>query len=295
MTVCLAAIAAWGSPYERVVLASDRMITSGDVQFEHSTKKVETLNRSIVALIAGDVALHSPVGTRTSARLQPRSTVEEAAHAYRDEYVALRTEKVAQAVLGPFGLTLAEFHAGQQRFAPDFLHGVNAALQNITAQYDNLFEAIIAGVDGSPEKVRAHIYVIRGSNISCEDRLGFAAIGSGANQANLQFMLGHYGPISPVNETLLAMLNAKRAAEVAPGVGQHTDWFLVGPGLDTADLLRVDVEEAAKSAYGVLRDRRSAALDEAQQHLREKLAEIFKGPDPVPPSIPPVAPDEKAD
>ena len=83
-------------------------------------------------------------------------------------------------------------------------------------------EGIVCGVDAQ----WPHIYVITDPGIvNCEDSVGFAAVGIGANHADSQFMLAGYHFNETFPRSMFLTYAAKRKAEVAPGVGEATDLF----------------------------------------------------------------------
>src|SRR6185503_18005785 len=84
---------------------------------------------------------------------------------------------------------------------------------------------IIAGIDGGG----AHLYAGQEGKFSCEDAVGFAAIGAGSWHAQSQFMFARYTRSMPAAKALYLVFAAKKRAETAPGVGPETDMFIIGP------------------------------------------------------------------
>jgi hypothetical protein len=62
------------------------------------------------------------------------------------------------------------------------------------------------------------------------DKLGYAATGSGAIHATMRLSLGAQTRQASLAETLYRVYEAKRASEVAPGVGQATDVAVIEQG-----------------------------------------------------------------
>jgi hypothetical protein len=94
----------------------------------------------------------------------------------------------------------------------------------------------------------AHIYSLDERGIvSCLDDVGFAAIGSGSWHAKSRLMQWGYVNSTLFVQALAASFAAKRAAEVAPGVGTATDihiLFKTGP-----EPLRPDIATHLPSLY----------------------------------------------
>jgi hypothetical protein len=226
MTVCIAAICDNGSA---IVVAADRMFTAGapiNLEFETSEQKIESLSPSCVALLAGNSAF----GTDGAlARLQgaQRPPVGFAADAVKESYVSVRGTKVRDSVVVPF-------------LGPDFLKaehlGVNIPtyLQHQANMYQQLAmmmsqfglgsDIIVAGVDDQAARLAA---IGHPGLIAWLDKLGYAAIGSGGIHASMRLSLGAQTRNSPLIDTLYRVYESKRASEVAPGVGQHTDIAVV--------------------------------------------------------------------
>lgn len=89
--------------------------------------------------------------------------------------------------------------------------------------YNYGLDILLAGVD-----TEAHIYTIRNpGQIDCFDALGYNAIGSGELHAMSTFISSGCSPIMSTNRTAYLVFEAKRKAEVAPGVGRELDMAVV--------------------------------------------------------------------
>lgn len=229
MTVCTAAIGENGV----VVGASDRLLTSEDVQFEPSRSKIFTLTDRIVILVSGDMSLLDEILNaavpemlaKIAAQPDRRPLVSEVAQIYQAHYRDIRQRKSELAILAPVGLTLETFISRQKEMQPDFINRTRVELLSFEPSQEGA-QAIFAGVDDSG----SHLYVADGANLSCRDTVGFAAIGIGFWHAASQFMFAGHTSSDPINRTILQAYWAKKRAEVAPGVGQSTDMFIITPG-----------------------------------------------------------------
>lgn len=230
MTVCIAAIC----DNSMLIGASDRMVTSGDIQFEPQRTKIISLTSSIVVMTAGDVAIQTEALQEVSAVIEQRVRdepqnwwmVRDVAFLYRDAYNRARLRRAENKVLAPLGLNSETFLLRQQQIEPGLLRQLAVDLKNF---YAPSASAIFAGVDYNGP----HIYDALNSDITCRDLIGFSAIGAGDWHANSQFMFAGHTRTKPFPETLLLTYAAKKHAEVAPGVGEATDMFLIGPNLGT--------------------------------------------------------------
>jgi hypothetical protein len=270
VTVCIAARC---GPI--LVGASDRMLTSGDIQFEPPlTSKLTTLTTSIAVLQAGDAAFHTEIMTEVVPIVHERITavpsewwlVKDVADLYVKHRNAAKLKRAEAAILAPLGLTRDSFPDNQQKLNEAIAEQITRDLINYDVPY---VSALVVGVD----PLGPHIYVIDDGNISCNDVIGFAAIGIGARHAESQFMLGRHSWSSPVADTALLTYAAKKRSEIAPGVGEATDMFTAGPQLGTFMILSDPVVQRFDRIYrrmirGEERAQRNARK-EANQYVNE--------------------------
>lgn len=228
VTVCVAAVC----DTNMIIGASDRMITAGDVKFEPQQTKLVNLTSSIAIMIAGDSALQleillrvrQDVNRRVEAEPQNWWTVVDITELYRKYYNAAKLLRSEQAVLAPLGLTHETFIQKQREMEPSLVKSLATELINFETP---VVQTIFAGADPTG----THLYVAHNGEITCHDGVGFAAIGAGYWHADSQLMFAGHTRTKPFPETLLLVYSAKKRAEVAPGVGEATDMFALGPRL----------------------------------------------------------------
>lgn len=233
VTVCIAGLFNWnyaqpGMPTDwgRVaLLLSDRMITAGDVQYEPATPKIIRLAENAVVQFSGDYAIHSQAlkDTRVALRLEKRPKPENVALIYGRAIQAIKRRHAEDLYLAPLGLNTDSFIA-QQREMSDAL--ASALLEKMHNYRGDDVEAIIIGTSEIPgvRNEAAQIYTVdSGGGVSCADDIGFAAIGIGAWHAKSQLMQSGYMNKMNFPSAIAALFAAKKAAEVAPGVGEATD------------------------------------------------------------------------
>jgi len=228
MTVCIAAVFRWFYGENdlgwAVIGASDRMLTSGDVEYEPPQTKFCSLTGHVLLLTAGAMHIHSEAIRATQKHLQANEadSVGDVAEAHASNIGNLRARFAAQEVLSPFGLDHSTFLAKQREMDPELV--MNLANKIIKYSFD--IECIVFGVDsgGNPD-----IFHIDGNGIATRHiDVGFVSIGIGADHANLQLMAAGYSRFVPDYYHALGMLYAaKKSAEVAPAVGRSTDIQLI--------------------------------------------------------------------
>jgi 20S proteasome alpha/beta subunit len=250
MTVCIAAICENG---KYIVVAADRMFTSSlNVEFETDERKIEVLGKSCVALAAGNTAYSSEILglSRTQLGQRDEFPVAEAAKIIKEIYIFARNQKVEETVVIPaFGKYFLDFRNKGASLA-GYLQPQQNTFSQITSfasQYVLDLELLIAGIDDTG----AHIYQV--SNPGTEyalDKLGHAAVGSGGLHAIIYLSLIGQTSHKGLAETLYSLYDAKKAAEVAPGVGSVTDIAIVEKDKiwDCPDSLLVALESVSSEA-----------------------------------------------
>lgn len=230
MTVCIAAIYNNNS----ILGASDRMVTGGygDITFEPPISKILTLTNSIAVLAAGDISVHTQVfqatfktlGDQIKASPTKWIDISEAAGAYSNHFYDLRNKLLERRVLSLYGLTLTSLAEKLKEADGKFMDTLNDRIKKFLDDFESV-ETIITGIDDSGP----HIYVVKDGEISCHDKLGFAAIGIGGYHAISHFMLSSYSRTDSESKALLTTHQAKKKAEISPGVGKATDMCVIGP------------------------------------------------------------------
>lgn len=310
LTICIAAIAQGNQIYA----AADRMLSGGDIEFEprfDSLKeiarnspplqsfntKIAPLTNSIVLMMAGVSALqseitqfcHEEISKRMNANKDRWIKVFEAAEIYMECYAKAKKRR-RDAVYASFGLTEETYLEKHSEFAPKFLELVTESLSAFESNFvlNHEVETIVTGVDDSPAMHSAHIYTIRdGEEILSRDSVGFAAIGTGARHAKSQFMLGGHHKFSTYQETVLLTYMAKKRSEIAPGVGEGTDMFNIGPNLGSLlwldripslemekfERIYRDMDKRQKKAFEDAKRKTADFLHEFQEKLKRSQAE----------------------
>ena len=182
LTVCVAAMASIGE-FRWIIGASDRMVTTGDIEFEQEQRKIQQLTTSISLMVAGDLSVQADVIHRLLTwrdqclEKAPEQwlKVKDAADKFYEYLAEYRRKCAHQAVLEPLGLDLASLNSGA------VTHEMAMQLSKEILDFRiAAIEAIVMGQDDSGH----HIYVVDNGGVSCQDWTGFAAIGSGAWHAN---------------------------------------------------------------------------------------------------------------
>jgi len=228
VTVCIAAI--FGN--NAIIGLSDRMITTEDIEFQPPQSKILRISNAIAFMTAGDSNIQTQlysktakvVGEKIEANPKKWVTIEETANIYKDFFFDFKNRLAKDMILSPYMLDQETFVERQRMMSREFIDRIAYNLETFRTEP---IGAIIAGID----ETGPHIYTIRNGEISCDDGIGFTSIGIGSNHALSHLMLSGYTRDTILPKAFLTIHQAKKKAEVSPGVGEKTDMFLVGPQL----------------------------------------------------------------
>jgi hypothetical protein len=216
MTICAAAICKRNADESVLIGISDRMMTSGSeenqTEFESNTHKLYGFHpQNVMSMSAGVTDYAYEIACTTQRELGTgASSVEEVANLYASRHVALRNRRIESNLLVPMN-----------ELDSDQMSDVNRQIQE--GIWNLGTEALIVGVDSEGP----HIYHVHDPGFArfC-DKLGFLAIGMGAQHFSTFLMSARYDSTWLLMDALLLMFSAKRQAEMAPNVGRTTEMFI---------------------------------------------------------------------
>jgi 20S proteasome alpha/beta subunit len=274
VTVCIAALINFVYPDRQIgraaIAVADRMLTSGDIEYEPAQTKISFLHRRIIALVSGDITVHSEAITHILRQLtvDPVDDVERVADLYAAEIRAIRKHRATTRYLSPLNLNGDSFVTKQKDMLPQLVYDITNQMQD----YALNVETLIVGCDGN---LGAHLFHIDGYGLTTfHHDINFAAIGIGGDHARSQFMFARYPRDVNLYKALPILYAAKRRAEVAPGVGKESDWLLItkeGCQLIFPRMIR-ELEEAYNEYYAT--DQCRAAR--VEQRLADAMDEEIK-------------------
>jgi len=226
MTVCIAAICVGTNPDQSVgrsvIVASDRMMTAGDTEYEPPRVKICFLRKNILILVAGEFPAHTEAISRVSEAFsadQSPSGIDIASR-YGRHIADFKRRRAEHVFLSPFGLTMDTFLLRQSSMGGNIVNDLHFQIQNHNLEV----EAVVASVDGEA----ANIYHIdQDGFVTTHNDSGFVSIGIGRSHASSQFMQLGYTNTWPFVAALSLVHLAKKTAEVAPGVGRATDIYVI--------------------------------------------------------------------
>lgn len=222
MTICAAAICRFENE-DVVLVISDRMMTSGDIEFRGGEPKISTFSGTqIVCASAGSLNTASEIVAQTNEIMSGMGNnpilVSTVASQYAEYYRRLRQRRAEQIHLSPLGLDTDSFNTRQSTMSPDLVRELAYNLHI----YDIGVDSIIAGVDEDGP----HIHLVTHPGIeTCWDHTAFVSIGTGARHFESLFMSAcpPYSRSWLLSRALLLAYIAKKKSETAPNVGPETD------------------------------------------------------------------------
>ncbi|MHB9286605.1 hypothetical protein ACKVMT_06150 [Halobacteriales archaeon Cl-PHB] len=265
MTVGIAAIAENDEdPY--VIATADRMVTVGDeggIEYEDTESKIEPFLQTDVAtgvvvgagrtMLIDEIidSVHSLVAGNQQKITSARAAMEYVNHAYQQTLKSTIENQACR----PLGYNLADLRDEETHIPPEIQRTIAEQSQNLRTRYEKAARFIVAAVgeDGPG------IYYIAGSDYSNASDMGYAAIGTGGESAQLTFIRREYDRASSYREGVFTVLEAKTQSEERQGVGQQMDLALI-----QSDNIR-HIEET-----GSLRQKLSE-IKEAEREARESI------------------------
>jgi hypothetical protein len=267
--------------------ACDRMITSGDIEFEpDNLRKFWWFTTSVVAMWAGDAGFQAEViqvvNRVVLARVakQPDNwwNVADVVDEYVKAWREAKRKRAETEILSPIGLTFEKLISGDHGLTDYMVNHLLSAISEYRMPGEvrgaPFTETIIAGVDrsGGNERVVSHLYRLWEDQYSSQDLTAFAAIGAGAWHANSQLMQAKYDSTKTVDEAIWRTYVAKRRAEVAPGVGEKgTNMFALGPDVGMSMNVPQDWVAELTQRYEKLAEAEKKANDKALQGVGKWL------------------------
>jgi hypothetical protein len=273
VTVCVAAMAQYlGNGI--IVGASDRMVTSGDIEFEQEQRKIHPLTNAIHIMVAGDLGIQTDLLHEIEAWKDNHLEqfpeiwikVKDVADEFHGSLVRWKRRAACDAILTPLSLDY------ERLVSPDISENLAMQLSKEILNFQiSPIEAIVMGIDASG----SHIYIVDNvSGVTCHDWTGFAAIGGGAWHANSQLMFAGHVKARDFAETIMLVYSAKRRAEVAPGVGEQTDMVVIGPRLGDVVAVGPPLMQTLADTFKESREQAEKVRDDANT----KINEFFKAP-----------------
>jgi 20S proteasome alpha/beta subunit len=285
MTVCIGAICEQG---KAVVVAADKMVTFGapmNLQSEPpDLKKIIALTDRVLLLFSGGTGDGEEIvnGTLPKIAAAPKQPVAQIAGAVKESYVTHKQRRAEENILIPLlGATFTQF---QTLVAQSAASQLLQQVLGLISQHNLQTDVLVAGVDDSGASVFA---ITHPGQLFPVATTGFAAIGSGGLHAGIRMSLGQHTKSASLTDTIYNVYEAKRAAEVAPGVGKNfTDLALIHDGrIIFAGAKLLGALEKSHKEKPAMSDAERTSLKEACDECIKPPAAAAAGRSPAPTNL----------
>lgn len=269
MTICIAGICdAAGGNAKAAIAIADRMVTGGDTEFEQAAfSKIISLTANCVALTAGSALVPTELFniTRTRFSGMPTPSIGSIVEELKKNYVRLRTVRAEERYFRPLGLTVKDFLEHQRDLDSTLIVRLSKDLAGSTLGGRGGLHILVAGIDSSGSHIH---YILDPGTSECFDSIGYCSIGSGERHADSALIVNDYNVALPLNGALYLMYEAKKRAEVAPGVGRrYTDIAIVNDkGINNLGQAQIQGLQKVFDKH-----------DEVEATCRKEMEELIKG------------------
>lgn len=237
---------------KRVVAVADKMITYPppvNIEFESVESKIEPMTASCLFMASGAVSFASDISAEVRKVLggNQAPSIEVVANSFKEKYQRTRSQKIQDTIVdSALGKDFEDFRT-RGGTLPAYLQAQPAIYNQIVLAASNFnlnLELIVCGIDDKG----AHVFNIYHPGASTSlDKLGYSAIGSGANHALIRLSLLGQNTKIGLKNTLTNVYEAKGISELAPGVGKRTSIAIVdGATKKTFVLSDVILDEFSK-------------------------------------------------
>ncbi|HYL66175.1 MAG TPA: hypothetical protein VEU72_03380 [Nitrosopumilaceae archaeon] len=192
------------------------------IEFEHRSKKLEPIANNCILLSAGSALNPTEVfeNVKTTYAHQQFPQIKEILNSVKQNYVEVRNRKAEEEIFYPVSMSISSFQKNQNAMNDNIV----LKLDHELAEYDLGLTILLAGVDSTG----AHLHTIENPGVSAQfDKLGFCCLGSGQRHAFDSLIVNNYHIELPFKEAMFATYEAKKKAELAPGVGGKTDMLYI--------------------------------------------------------------------
>ncbi len=230
MTICIVGVcSSQNGIAANIVAIADRMVTAGDTEFEQAAfSKISQLTRNCIALTAGHALIPNELFQSIKIKFSgvPSPPITAIVQELKKNYVSMRLQRAEEQYFRPLGLSVNYFIENQRSLDSTLVIRLGHQLEGAILGGRAGLRLLVAGLDNTG----GHIHCIFDPGSSeCFDSVGYCAIGSGERHAENALIVNDYNITVSLNKALYLVYEAKKRAELAPGVGRKfTDMSIVG-------------------------------------------------------------------
>jgi len=271
MTVGIGAICDVSTHEPKVVLSSDRLVTTlQQSRIEHERPETKLIkfgtnlsNTHLVGVVAGSVQLGETLQDKIRLEIQAfvnenneEPWVSTAADLAGAAYEKVVQNRIENRVLRSYGLSLEDL-SRQHQFQDSFLNDILAEVDALRNEIHQNLTLLLGGVGLQGPG----IFLVATNDILPQNDMGYAAIGSGTQPAESEFIKTQYGKSEDLNTAFATIAAAHHQAKKASGVGGEPDILVVDSN---------GVHEVDESTRDDLMDRQEKIATK-QQNKKDKI------------------------
>ncbi len=243
MTVCIAVLC---DNRKAIVLVADKMIGLGTaIETQPEIKKILRLHKQWWIMFSGnDVSPVFDIVDHAKQELKKTGakTVDDVINAMVGNYEKKRWAETEALYLAPRGWTSKEFKSTRFRIPSDpLIREIDAKIND----HELSIDLLIAGFDA---RDRGQIFSLSGYGLDRgiprrHDVPGFHSIGTGSDGALYMMQYRKVSSAMPVRQALYYAMEAKYFGELAPGVGERTDLYIIRPNKSRISIREKTIED----------------------------------------------------
>jgi len=230
------------------------------IEYDHTSTKIGGLTDCCVIMSAGAVTLIEDLIRRTKSKVTSNDmSIHEIAEKCSEAYLELINDYLQRHILSTYGFTYNIF-SDNERVRDGFLSMLAQNLANFRQEIESNLISLIVGVDDNG----GQIYAVRAGNFHSFNSIGYQTIGSGDTPAEFVFIHNGYDVTWDLKKAIVTLVEAKKQAEEAQGVGRETDIAIISKN-GKRDLDRDDIQKLKE-----LHDRIADGIKEIRKRVIEE-------------------------
>jgi 20S proteasome alpha/beta subunit len=220
MTICIGSLC---EKRRSAVVIADRMVTNLglSVEFERDDTKIVKLTDNCLAVRSGDPLVAEEVFEDVIEAFKgvKQHRISEITKNVEEGLCELRKRRIEDEFFKPRGITIEEYYKNQAHFSEQLASMFEERIE----EYDSGVNILIIGVDDKGSHLYLVDYTEHPRTSRRFDSIGFCSVGIGTPHAQNSLISNKCSPNLPLREVLYLVYEAKKKAEIAPGVGCMTD------------------------------------------------------------------------
>jgi 20S proteasome alpha/beta subunit len=189
------------------------------IEYEHEIEKIVKVFPNFYVLMAGTVNNAVDIVEKAKSSTKESDSYYKKFEKFKEAYSVYRKEKIEDVILGTQGFTsITDFQQRQNTLSKEVVMSIQNLIANANLQTLMILVAL--------ENHKCYIKVLNHPG-DLINPLEYAVIGSGDLHATQSLISARYKKSEDVDTATYLVFEAKKRAEVAPGVGNMTDMIVL--------------------------------------------------------------------